>query len=205
VLKQERTPEQALLAYSRQKRLKRGLKPGGSGPRLKSHRIRCFGASKPRTKGAVSHLCYVCKPPALNSATPKMQQALRHRSLPCRQLRPCSSASKHAVRSRTVVFADGPGSKPIREFREDTGEISVPGEDKQQAPGGALYADQVAMVSDVEGETCASPGCPVPGARGVHVVVFCGWATPPCLSSASLLSHNCAACRPTRRTTCQRR
>jgi hypothetical protein len=44
---------------------------------------------------------------------------------------------------RVVVCAEGPGGKPIREFREDTGEISVPGEkQQQQGPQGALYADQ---------------------------------------------------------------
>jgi hypothetical protein len=53
------------------------------------------------------------------------------------------------MRYRTIVFAEGPGAKPVREFREDTGEVSVPGEksQQQQTPGGPIYADQVAMVS----------------------------------------------------------
>jgi hypothetical protein len=45
------------------------------------------------------------------------------------------------------MFAEGRDAKPIREFREDTGEVSVPGESpKQQQQGAPLYADQVAKV-----------------------------------------------------------
>lgn len=78
-----------------------------------------------------------------------MQQALVTRQQAAvGQFRPLSSCSRHGMRSRTIVFADGPGAKPVREFREDTGEISVPGEkNQQQTPDGPIYADQVAMVS----------------------------------------------------------
>jgi hypothetical protein len=40
------------------------------------------------------------------------------------------------VRKAVLVRA-----KEMREYREDTGEVTVPGEDKK--PDGALYADQV--------------------------------------------------------------
>lgn len=78
-----------------------------------------------------------------------MQQALRPTApngAPCRSYRP---ATMQFSRSKVVAFSQGPGGKPIREFREDTGEISVPGEDnKQQSQANAtLYADQIAMVS----------------------------------------------------------
>lgn len=53
---------------------------------------------------------------------------------------------RQPLRTRTVVFAEGREGKPIREFREDTGEVSVPGQQQQQQ-NGAIYADQVAMVS----------------------------------------------------------
>jgi hypothetical protein len=69
------------------------------------------------------------------------------------QLRPAGTCIRPSLRSRTVVRAEGPsGSKPVREFREDTGEVSVPGESKQQpgSSGAPLYADQVAMVSQTE-------------------------------------------------------
>jgi hypothetical protein len=79
-----------------------------------------------------------------------MQQALVTRQQAAvGQFRPLSACSHHGMRYRTIVFAEGPGAKPVREFREDTGEVSVPGEksQQQQTPGGPIYADQVAMVS----------------------------------------------------------
>jgi len=43
------------------------------------------------------------------------------------------------------VWASDEKSKVVREFREDTGEITVPGDEKQQPAGNtALYADQLA-------------------------------------------------------------
>eukprot|EP00775_Hariotina_reticulata_P007064 gene7064-7278_t len=48
-------------------------------------------------------------------------------------------------RKHFIVRASDEKSKVVREFREDTGEITVPGDEKQQQAGNtALYADQVA-------------------------------------------------------------
>jgi hypothetical protein len=78
----------------------------------------------------------------------KMQQALARPSAAVGQFRPAAPWVRHSTRSRTAVCAEGPGGgKPIREFREDTGEISVPGEkQQQQGSQGALYADQAPEV-----------------------------------------------------------
>lgn len=59
------------------------------------------------------------------------------------------------MRSGTIVCAESPGGKPLREFREDTGEISVPGEkQQQQGPQGALYADQAPEVCQLPYKLC---------------------------------------------------
>lgn len=63
----------------------------------------------------------------------------------CSRQLPQLCAHKQSVRLNVVVRGSGEG-KEIREFREDTGEITVPGEKQQQQQQGALYADQVAMV-----------------------------------------------------------
>lgn len=84
-----------------------------------------------------------------------MQQALRCQANAFGQLAPARPCAKHSLRLRVVTFAEGPGGKQIREYREDTGEVTVPGENKQQqGQNNALYADQVAMVSKI---ACA--GC----------------------------------------------
>lgn len=64
-----------------------------------------------------------------------------------------SSARVHHQQALRITIAraqEGPGAgKQIREFREDTGEVTVPGQDKQQkGADGTLYADQVSMVSE---------------------------------------------------------
>lgn len=114
-----------------------------------------------------------------------MQQALcRPQGTQLCQLR---TQSRQPLRTRTVAFAEGRESKPIREFREDTGEVSVPGGDKQQQQNGAIYADQVAMVSLLRRVRS------VLGARRAHRLLL-SWPHSVCVVHGSASCFNPPAC-----------
>lgn len=102
----------------------------------------------------------------------KMQQLARPHSVAGPQLRPAGACFRPSLRSRTVVCAEGPSGKPVREFREDTGEVSVPGEKQAPSSSGApLYADQVAQVSPHSWRT---GGAADDGTTERGVVMMCG-------------------------------
>jgi hypothetical protein len=95
--------------------------------------------------------------------------AALHSPLACR---PAPSGRTH--RDMVRLAASGEGGKPIREFREDTGEIVVGGE--QQKADKAIYADEVAKA--VSARRCGVLRAPVllgdlASSRGVRV---CGGA-----------------------------
>lgn len=85
--------------------------------------------------------------------------------------RPAAVQIAHTSRCRVRVAAGGEGGgKPIREFREDSGEIVVGGEQKKA--DNELYADQVAQaVSD----------CAMSAAQGLACQQWAGRGAAKCL------------------------